>query len=149
MKNEYMKLALKEAEKAFFEDEVPVGAVIVKNNKVLAMAHNEKEKRKCSIFHAEMLAIEEACKKDNNWRLEDCDMYITLNPCPMCASAIKQSRIKNVYCGLTNSDVENTLVVEKIFSIDNTNPGVNFETNLCVEEVSSLLKKFFSSKRIK
>ena len=92
-----------------------------------------------------MLAIEEACKKINNWRLEDCDIYITLNPCPMCASAIKQSRIKNVYCGLTNADVENTLIVEKILSADNTNPGVNFETNLCVEEVSSLLKKFFSS----
>lgn len=149
MKKKYMTLALKEAEKAFFEDEVPIGAVIVKNNEVIAMAHNAKERRKCSIFHAEILAIEEACKKIGDWRLEECDIYITLSPCPMCASAIKQSRIKNVYCGLNNLDADSILVVKKIFSCDKTNPSVNFKTNLCTKEVSSLLKKFFSIKRIK
>lgn len=149
MKKDYMTLALKEAEKAFFEDEVPIGAVIVKNNEVIAMAHNAKERRKCSIFHAEILAIEEACKKIGDWRLEECDIYITLSPCPMCASAIKQSRIKNVYCGLNNLDADSILVVEKIFSCDKTNPSVNFKTNLCTKKVSSLLKKFFSIKRIK
>ena len=147
MKNEYMTLALKEAEKAFFEDEVPVGAVIVKDNKVLAMAHNEKEKRKCSIFHAEMLAIEEACKKNNNWRLEDCDMYITLNPCPMCASAIKQSRIKNVYSALNNSDINNLKLIEKIFSTDSVNSSVNFITNCETKYSQDLLKKFFEKQR--
>lgn len=149
MKKKYMTLALKEAEKAFFEDEVPIGAVIVKNNEVIAIARNAKERRKCSIFHAEILAIEEACKKIGDWRLEECDIYITLSPCPMCASAIKQSRIKNVYCGLNNLDADSILVVKKIFSCDKTNPSVNFKTNLCTKEVSSLLKKFFSIKRIK
>ena len=146
MKNEYMKLALKEAEKAFFEDEVPVGAVIVKDNKVLAMAHNEKEKRKCSIFHAEMLAIEEACKKNNNWRLEDCDMYITLNPCPMCASAIKQSRIKKVYYGASTTE-NNHKIFESICNTIDNNKKLDYEADLMKLECTELLKKFFKKKR--
>lgn len=149
MNMKYMKMALNEANKAFLNNEVPVGAVIVENGKVLAIAHNKKEEMNCSIFHAEILAIEEACKKKKSWRLENCDIYVTLDPCPMCASAIKQSRIKNVYSALNNSDDENNKLVEKIFLTDRTNPGVNFETNLCVNEASDLLKKFFSLKRIK
>ena len=109
----YMDLAFMEAEKAFKIGEVPVGAVIVKNGKVLAKTHNIKEKSKCSINHAEILAILKASKKLKNWRLDGCDIYVTLEPCPMCASAIKQSRIKNVYSALSNKDKIMKLLLKK------------------------------------
>ena len=104
MKEKYMKIAIKEAEKAFNIGEVPVGAVIVKNNKIIAKAYNKKEKLGSVTRHAEIIAIEKASKRISNWRLDNCDIYITLEPCPMCASAIKQSRIANIYCGLNNLD---------------------------------------------
>ena len=94
-----MKLALKEAKKAYEIDEVPIGCVIVYKDKVIARAHNEREKKKSSLAHAEILAISKACKKLNSWRLEDCIMYITLEPCCMCSGAIIQSRIKKVVYG--------------------------------------------------
>ena len=96
----YIEEAFIEAEKAFRYGEVPVGAIIVKDGKIIAKAYNTKEKSRCAVNHAEILAIKKACRKLKNWRLEDCDMYVTLDPCPMCASAIKQSRIKNVYSAL-------------------------------------------------
>ena len=104
----YMDLAFVEAEKAFKLGEVPIGAVIVKNGKILAKTHKKKEKTKCSVHHAEILAILRASKKLRNWRLDDCDIYVTLEPCPMCASTIKQSRIRNVYSALSNKDKNNS-----------------------------------------
>lgn len=97
MQDKYIDLALKEAKKAFDKGEVPVGAVIVKNNKVIAKAHNMVERKKNATYHAEILAIKHASKKLRNWRLNDCVMYITLEPCGMCRSAIELSRIKKVY----------------------------------------------------
>ena len=144
-----MKLAFDEALKAFNADEVPVGAVIVKDDEVLSFSHNLKESMGCAIYHAEILAIIEATRVLKNWRLDDCDMYITLEPCPMCASAIKQSRIKNVYCGLSNLDENNALIIRKIFEKDNTNNGVEIFTNLYVDEVQDLMRKFFVEKRKK
>lgn len=149
MNVKYMELAYNAALAAFNKNEVPVGAVIVKNDKILTVTYNLKEINSCSIYHAEILAIMEASKILNNWRLDDCDMYVTLEPCPMCASAIKQSRIKNLYCGLTNSDKNNQNIIKAIFEADKVNPKVNFYTNLYVEKVSDLMKKFFSSKRKK
>lgn len=102
--NKYMNLALKESKKAFISNDIPVGAVIVKNNKVIAKAYNKKNKSNLIIDHAEIIAITKANKKINNWRLDDCDIYVTLFPCPMCASAIKQSRIKNVYYCIKQTD---------------------------------------------
>ena len=93
----YMKLALKEAYKAFDKDEVPIGALIVLDGKVIARAHNLREKKQISTAHAEILAIEKACKKLGTWRLENCELYVTLEPCPMCAGAIIQSRIIPIY----------------------------------------------------
>ena len=107
MNEKYLEIAFNEAEKAYKLNEVPIGAVIVKNNKIISKAHNLKESNMCCIFHAEIIAIKEASKKLNNWRLNDCDIYVTLDPCPMCASAIKQSRIKNVYSANSNSDLDN------------------------------------------
>lgn len=149
MNLEYMEIAFKEAEKAFKLGEVPVGAVIVKNGKVIAKAHNNKEKSRCAINHAEILAIKRASKRLKNWRLEDCDIYVTLEPCPMCASAIKQSRIKNVYSGISNKDVNNNFLIKKIFETDNVNSAVNLFNELSVEKSETLLQKFFVCRRKK
>lgn len=97
MEEKYIELALKEAEKAYNSGEVPVGAVIIKNNKIIAKAHNIVEKKKNSTMHAEIIAIKKASKKIKNWRLNNCDMYVTLEPCDMCAAAISLSRINKVY----------------------------------------------------
>ena len=102
MNCKYLNIAFDEAENAFKKNEIPVGAVIVKDDIIISKTHNLKEINKCCTSHAEILAINEASKKNNNWRLTDCDIYITLDPCPMCASAIKQSRIKNVYSANKN-----------------------------------------------
>ena len=99
----YMHEALKEAKKSYKADDVPVGAIIVMNNKIIAKAHNKKEKHKNAIEHAEILAISKACKKLNTWHLEKCTIYVTLEPCLMCAGALIQSRIgKLVYA--TNNE---------------------------------------------
>ena len=95
----FMKEALKEAKKAYDKLEVPVGCVIVKDGKIVARAHNLKESKKDTTKHAEILAIQKASKKLDAWRLLDCDMYVTLEPCSMCAGAIVNSRIRNLYIG--------------------------------------------------
>ena len=87
------------------KEEIPVGAVIVKENKIIAKAYNKREKNQIATHHAEVLAIEKACKKLKSWRLDDCDLYVTLEPCPMCAGAIMNARIKNVYYAV--ADIEN------------------------------------------
>ena len=97
MEEKFMNEALKEARKAYEKLEIPVGAVIVKNGKIISRAHNLKETKQTATAHAEILAIQKANKKLNNWRLIDCDMYVTLEPCSMCKEVIKQTRIKKVY----------------------------------------------------
>ena len=98
-KERFMKEALKEAKKAYDKLEVPVGCVIVKDGKIISRAHNLKETKKDTTKHAEILAIQKASKKLEAWRLLDCDMYVTLEPCSMCAGAIINSRIRNLYIG--------------------------------------------------
>ena len=110
-KEKYMSQALKEAKKAYEKDEIPVGAIIVKNNKIIARAHNLKESKENAICHAEILAIQKACKKLNSWRLNDCQMYVTLEPCSMCAGALINSRIDKVYIGtLDKKTVDQSLI---------------------------------------
>lgn len=99
MYNKYMNLAIEEAKKALVSGDIPVGAVIVKDNIVIAKGHNTRENTMNSLAHAEIIAINEACRKLNNWRLDECEMYVTLEPCPMCCGAILQARIKSVYFG--------------------------------------------------
>ena len=147
MNLDFMNLAFEYAKKAYDNNEVPVGAVIVKDGKVLSCGYNNKEGNFCSVYHAEIIAIMEATKKLNNWRLDDCDLYVTLDPCPMCASAIKQSRIKNVYSALNNSDFNNQDLINLIFKTDNVNPGVNFISNLSPDKSRILLNKFFLNRR--
>ena len=97
----WMKKAIAQAQKAALHDEVPIGCVIVSHDKIVSRAFNQREKKQSSIAHAEILAIEKACKKLGSWRLEDCTLYVTLEPCPMCTGAIIQSRIPlSVFCVL-------------------------------------------------
>ena len=147
MELKFMNLALKYALEAYEMDEVPVGAVIVKDGIVISYAFNKKECKKSVLEHAELIAIRKAEKKISNWRLDGCDIYITLDPCPMCASAIKQARISNVYSALQNSDIVNTKVINQIFSADKINPKVNFYTNICPVESKNILTSFFKMKR--
>ena len=147
MNREFLDLAFELADKAFGVDEVPIGAVIVKNNEIIGCGYNQKESNNSVLKHAELIAIEEASKNLNNWRLDDCDIYITLDPCPMCASAIKQARIKNVYSALNNTDEKYLEIIKKIFIGDNTNPSVNFISNLAVDKSKNLLNSFFKKQR--
>ena len=98
----YMKMALKEAQKAADINEVPIGCVIVRNDKVIAKAYNKRNSEKNVLAHAELLAIKQACKKTGDWRLEDCTMYITLEPCQMCSGAMVQARLKRAVIGAMN-----------------------------------------------
>lgn len=147
MDNRYMKIALNEAEKSYNENEVPVGCVIVKDGSVLAKAHNKKEKQKSCLKHAEIIAIEKAIKKIGNWRLDNCIIYVTMEPCPMCASLIQQSRMKKVYIGVENLDKNNKTIINMIFSSSNINKAVITEYGLCAEESKILLEKFFQNRR--
>ncbi len=144
MKEKYMKIAIKEAIKSFKKNEVPVGCVIVKNNKIIAKAHNLKEKKHSVIYHAELIAIEKASKKLKNWRLNDCEIYVTLQPCPMCSSAIKQARISKVYYGVEN---KNNDISNKIFVNKDNNACVIIEEKICEEECKKIITKFFKNKR--
>ena len=142
IKMSYMKIALAEAKKAYSKGEVPIGAVIVKNDEIIAKAHNLKETLKSAIAHAEILAIEEASKKINDWRLNDCEMYVTLEPCSMCASAIAQARISKLHIGTFNKDMGACGTILNILDYDIFNSYV--EINWCYnKECSELISKFF------
>ena len=148
MNEKFMKEALKEAKKAYDKVEVPIGAVIVKDNKIIARAHNLRETKKQACAHAEILAIEKACKKLNAWRLEDCDLYVTLEPCTMCAGAIINARIKNLYIGAM--DEKGGAVGSKINILKDIklNHEVEVITGILKDECSSILKDFFKELRL-
>lgn len=142
--DEYMNVALQEAKRAYKHNEVPVGAIIVKNNKIISKAYNQREKRKNVIKHAEIIAIEKACKKLKTWHLDECEIYITLEPCLMCCGAIEQSRIRKIYYSTGSpiyGQIENN---NKIFK---NNKKVIIYNNICSKESKKLLKDFFKHKR--
>ena len=149
MEEKFMKEALKEAKKALIKEEVPIGAVIVKDGKIISRAHNLREEKNDAIAHSEVLAISKACKKLNSWRLNDCDIYVTTEPCPMCAGAILNARIKNLYFG--TRDEKSGAVVSNvgILDLDRTfcNHKVNYQSNILADECKSLLKDFFKKLR--
>lgn len=144
--NYYMLEALKEAEKGYKQGEVPIGAVVVENGKIIARAHNTKDSEQCAIRHAEINAIEQAALLKKNWRLNDCTIYVTLFPCPMCASAINQSRMKRVVYG-TDGDKVDFELVKKILEDKNYGNPVEICGKVLENECSTLLKKFFVEKR--
>lgn len=143
----FMKLALKEAQKAYNELEIPVGAIIVKDGKVIARAYNEKEKKNDSTKHAEILAIQKASKKLKNWRLYDCDMYVTLEPCSMCAGALIQSRIRKVYIGTMDEKTGACGSVLNLLKDYKFNHKVEIEYGVCKGECEKILKDFFKELR--
>ncbi len=145
-KYKYMKAALKEAQKAFDKNEVPVGAVVVYQDKIIARAHNLRESKQQFHSHAEFLAMMKASKKIGSWRLEDCDIYVTLEPCPMCAGAMIQSRVRKVYYGATDPKAGVTDSLTNLFDIK-FNHHVECEGNVLSKESETLLKTFFKSLR--
>ena len=139
----FMKSALKEAEKAFDKEEIPVGCVIVKDGKVISRAHNCKETSKNACGHAEILAIQKACKKLNSWRLLDCEMYVTLEPCPMCAGALINSRISKVYIGTDDEKTGACGSKLNLLQDYKFNHNVQAEKYILKEECSRSIKRIF------
>ena len=151
MKNndeKYMKLAIKQAQKALANDEVPVGCVVVKDNKVIGAGYNKKEKKKCSVYHAEIVAIEKACKKVNDWRLGDCTIYVTMEPCVMCAGAILNHRIKNVVYGVSEENFGACGGGIDVLNNTDLNSKTNVKSGVLHEECLKLLQGFFKEKRL-
>jgi len=142
-----MSLALKQASIAKAKDEVPVGAVIVCGDEVVAKAYNQKEKRNLSLAHAEMLCIKKACQKLNTKYLSDCVMYVTLEPCMMCAGALVNSRIKKIYYGTKDPKGGSLESNIKLINIKNINHYPEIEGNILMDECSKILKDYFKSKR--
>lgn len=137
----YIEIAIKEAKKAYKKGDIPVGCVIIKNNKIIAKAHNMKEKKQKATYHAEILAINKACKKLKTWHLDDCTLYTTMEPCIMCSGAIIQSRIKKIIYVLDNP------------TFGNIKNNENFKKNkyqieqIENKEILNLLQTFFKNKR--
>ena len=146
-KEYYMRQALKEAKKAYEKLEVPVGAIIVKDGKIIARAHNQKETKTDTTKHAEILAIQKASKKLKSWRLIDCEMYVTLEPCTMCAGAMINSRIKKVYIGTVDEKTGAAGSVLNIFKDYKFNHTVEVEKGILQQECEKILKEFFKELR--
>ncbi|SFE41500.1 tRNA(adenine34) deaminase [Thermoanaerobacter thermohydrosulfuricus] len=147
MINRFMEAAILEAKKSYQLGEVPVGAVIVKDGQIIGKGFNQKESSNDATAHAEILAIKEACKTLDSWRLDDCSMYVTLEPCPMCAGAILESRIKRVYIG---AESERTGAAGTVVDIlNNSYLGSKTEVyfGIMEEECKTLLKDFFENLR--
>lgn len=147
MNEKYMKEALKEAKKSLKYDDVPVGAVIVLNNKIIARGYNMKEKNNDPTMHAEIVAIKKATKIVNDWYLKDCIMYVTMEPCLMCAGALIQSRIKKIVYGAKNDKFGYVDSIEKILSNKKNNHIIETEGNILASESKKLLQEFFKGKR--
>lgn len=147
MLEDFMRVALEEAKKAYKQGEVPVGAVIVRNGKVISKAHNETRQKKNAVAHAEILAIDKACKKLENERLVDTEMYVTLEPCAMCAGAIVQARIPEVMIGTRDlkSGAANTIL--NVLENEKLNHRAQLRFGIFEEECSEILKTFFKELR--
>lgn len=143
----YMKLALKQAMKAKQKDEVPVGAIIVKDDVVIARGHNLRESSFDPTSHAEINAIRKACKKMKSWRLEDATMYVTVEPCSMCAGAILWTRIKRVVYGAKDLKGGALGTTYNLYEIKNLNHYPMITSGILEEECSSLISNFFKEKR--
>ena len=142
-----MKLAIKQAKKAAMLDEVPIGCIIVYNGKIIGRGYNRRNTDKNTLSHAELNAIRKASKKLGDWRLEGCTMYVTLEPCPMCAGAIVQARIPKVVIGCMNPKAGCAGSVLDMLHEDGFNHQVETEVGLLGEECSQMLKDFFKALR--
>lgn len=146
-KNKFMASALKCAEKALTEGEVPIGAVVVLNGKVIARGHNRRTKRQIATAHAEIEAIEKACKKLKSWRIPECELYVTLEPCPMCMGAALNARIKKIYYGAPE-DKGRSLTGE-LANANLLNHTVEVEGGVMEAACREILSRFFSEMRLR
>ena len=148
-KYDFMRLALEQARLSADEGEVPVGAVVVRNGEVVSYGRNRREKEKNALCHAEIEAIDKACKALGGWRLWECEMYVTLEPCMMCTGAIIQSRLKKIYIGtrdIKGGSIESSIEIKKVRNI---NHYPDYEIGILEDECSKILKDFFKEKRNK
>ena len=144
----FMKLALSQAKKAYKNQEVPVGCVIVKDDKVIARGYNKKEKKHCSLYHAEIVAIENTCKKVGDWRLDDgFTLYVTMEPCAMCAGAIINHRIKRIVIGVTEPNFGACGGGIDLLNNQCLNSQTNVTSSVLKDECLELLQKFFKNRR--
>ena len=147
MEKKFMIMAYKQAEKAVEKDEVPIGAVIVKDGKVISKGYNLVENTNKATAHAEIIAIEKACKKLKSWRLDGAEIYVTLEPCAMCAGAIANARIKKVYFGAYERKSGCAESKYPVLTDNGLNHSAEYEGGIMEEECASLIKKYFSEKR--
>jgi len=146
-KKYFMLKALEQAKIAYKKNEVPIGAVIVKDGKVIAEGYNKREKKQNALFHAEIVAINKACKKLKSWRLDDCDIYITLEPCLMCFGAILNARLKNCYFGAYDKSGGSISANNELLNKSILNHKLNVEGGILKEECADILSTFFEEKR--
>ena len=145
----YMRAALREAKKAYALGEVPIGCVLVADDKIIARGYNRRKTDKNTLSHAETNAIRKASKKTGDWRLEQCTMYVTLEPCQMCAGAIVQARIPKVYIGTMNPKAGCAGSILNLLQVAKFNHQVELETGVLEEECSLMMKGFFKELREK
>lgn len=146
-KNKFMKQALRCAEAALREGEVPIGAVVVYEGKVIARGHNRRTKKQIATAHAEIEAIEKACKKLASWRIPECELYVTLEPCPMCMGAVLNSRIKKVYFGAPED--KGRSLTHELATANLLNHTVEVEGGVMEAECKEILSRFFSEMRLR
>ena len=143
----YMKAAIREAKKAWALGEVPIGCVIVYEDKIIGRGYNRRMVDHSALAHAEIAAVKKACKRMGDWRLEECELYVTLEPCPMCAGAIVQARIPKVYIGSMNPKAGCAGSVLDMLHEEGFNHQVQTDINVCQEECSRMLSQFFKDLR--
>jgi tRNA(adenine34) deaminase len=148
-KEQYMKEALKEAKKALEKNEVPIGAVVVLNDEIIGRGHNCRENRNSVVGHAEIIAIEQACKNIGSWKLDNCSIFITVEPCPMCAGAIMQARIANVYYGASDEKAGAFGSVFDLTTIQGFSHYPNVRKQIMEKDCSKLMQTFFKNIRAK
>ncbi len=147
MENKFMQAALKCAHKAFEEGEVPIGAVVVCDGKIISRGHNRRTKRQIATAHAEIEAIEKACKKLHSWRIPECEIYVTLEPCPMCMGAMLNSRIKKVYFGAYEG--KGRSMTAQLAESNLVNHKIEVEGGVMEKECAEILSSFFYTVREK
>jgi tRNA(adenine34) deaminase len=145
----FMKEALIEAQKAYELDETPIGAIIVHEGKIIGRGCNRRNTDKSALAHAELIAISEACKVMGDWRLEECVLYVTLEPCPMCAGAIVQARIPKVIFGARSPKAGFAGSILNILQMDELNHRCEIVEDVCKEACSNLIKEYFRNMRNK
>lgn len=145
----YMREAIRQAKKAYAKNETPIGCVIVRDGRVIARGYNKRNEKKNTLAHAEIIAIHKASRVVGDWRLEDCTMYVTLEPCPMCAGAIVQARIPRVVIGSMNAKAGCAGSVVNLLQMEGFNHKVEVQTGVLGEECSQMMSGFFRELRLR